>query len=42
MRGWPEPDCPYARTWLERHPDVAARVTIDWTSPPPTPPPTRP
>jgi uncharacterized protein len=24
------PLCPFARRWLERHPDVAARVTIDW------------
>ena len=24
------PLCPYARSWLERHPDQAARVTIDW------------
>jgi len=24
------PFCPFARQWLERHPDVAARVTIDW------------
>jgi predicted GNAT family acetyltransferase len=24
------PFCPFARRWLERHPDVAARVTIDW------------
>jgi hypothetical protein len=24
------PDCPYARSWLEKHPDEAARVTIDW------------
>ena len=24
------PFCPYARGWLERHPDVAGRVTIDW------------
>jgi hypothetical protein len=24
------PRCPYARAWLERHPDAAARVTIDW------------
>jgi hypothetical protein len=25
------PLCPFARAWLERHPDVAKRVTIDWT-----------
>src|SRR5471032_2892392 len=24
------PRCPFARGWLERHPDVANRVTIDW------------
>jgi predicted GNAT family acetyltransferase len=24
------PYCPFARGWLENHPDVAARVTIDW------------
>lgn len=24
------PYCPFARRWLERHPDVAGRVTIDW------------
>jgi len=24
------PLCPFARGWLERHPDVANRVTIDW------------
>jgi predicted GNAT family acetyltransferase len=24
------PFCPFARDWLERHPDVAGRVTIDW------------
>jgi uncharacterized protein len=25
------PLCPFARGWLERHPDEAAKVTIDWT-----------
>jgi uncharacterized protein len=25
------PRCPFARTWLERHPDAAGRVTIDWS-----------
>jgi predicted GNAT family acetyltransferase len=25
------PLCPFARTWLERHPDAAGRVTIDWS-----------
>ena len=24
------PLCPFARVWLERHPDAAAKVTIDW------------
>lgn len=24
------PECPYARAWLTKHPDAAARVTIDW------------
>jgi uncharacterized protein len=24
------PVCPFARAWLERHPDVAATVRIDW------------
>jgi hypothetical protein len=23
------PACPFARAWLERHPDVAAQVPID-------------
>lgn len=27
------PWCPYARAWLEKHPDDAGRVTIDWTAP---------
>lgn len=26
------PLCPFARDWLERHPDEAAAVTIDWAS----------
>ena len=25
------PNCPFAREWLEKHPDVAAGVSIDWT-----------
>ena len=25
------PKCPFAREWLEKHPDVAAGVSIDWT-----------
>jgi uncharacterized protein len=24
------PVCPFARAWLDRHPDVAATVRIDW------------
>ena len=24
------PLCPYARQWLEQHPDVAATVSVDW------------
>lgn len=28
------PKCPYARSWLERHPAEAAKVAIDWTEPP--------
>jgi predicted GNAT family acetyltransferase len=24
------PNCPFARGWLERHPDQAARVRIEW------------
>jgi predicted GNAT family acetyltransferase len=24
------PECPFARRWLEGHPDEAARVTIEW------------
>ena len=23
------PECPFARSWLDKHPDEAARVTID-------------
>ena len=30
------PWCPFARRWLEEHPDEASAVTIDWT-PAPTP-----
>jgi uncharacterized protein len=26
------PLCPFAREWLERHPDIAAKATIDWES----------
>ncbi|HEX9033645.1 MAG TPA: GNAT family N-acetyltransferase [Streptosporangiaceae bacterium] len=28
------PLCPYARRWLERNPDAAATVTVDWGPPP--------
>jgi predicted GNAT family acetyltransferase len=28
------PLCPFARDWLERHPDVTANVTVDWGAPP--------
>jgi uncharacterized protein len=24
------PYCPFARRWLQRHPEVAGRATIDW------------
>jgi uncharacterized protein len=27
------PLCPFARSWLERHPDVAGRAAIDWGGP---------
>ena len=26
------PLCPFARGWLERHPDAASKVVIDWGS----------
>jgi predicted GNAT family acetyltransferase len=29
------PWCPYARRWLQEHPDEAASVTIDWDTPRP-------
>jgi predicted GNAT family acetyltransferase len=29
------PWCPYARHWLQEHPDDAATVTIDWETPRP-------
>jgi uncharacterized protein len=28
------PICPFARDWLERHPDVAGTVNVDWGAPP--------
>jgi uncharacterized protein len=28
------PLCPFARSWLERHPQVAADATVDWGPPP--------
>jgi len=28
------PLCPFARTWLERHPETAASVNVDWGAPP--------
>lgn len=30
------PWCPFARGWLEKHPDEAARVSIDWELQPPS------
>jgi predicted GNAT family acetyltransferase len=24
------PECPFAQSWLRKHPDAAGRVTIDW------------
>jgi hypothetical protein len=30
------PLCPFARAWIERHPDVAADVDIEWRAPPPS------
>jgi predicted GNAT family acetyltransferase len=28
------PRCPFARSWLEKHPDETTDVTIDWTTKP--------
>jgi predicted GNAT family acetyltransferase len=28
------PLCPFARSWLERHPEAAATVNVDWGEPP--------
>lgn len=27
------PLCPFARSWLERHPDTASAITVDWDEP---------
>jgi uncharacterized protein len=27
------PLCPFARSWLERHPEQAGRATVDWGEP---------
>lgn len=33
--GWTvAPWCPFAREWLDNHPDEAAGVPIDWSEPP--------
>jgi uncharacterized protein len=29
------PWCPFARRWLQDHPDESARITLDWDSPRP-------
>lgn len=31
------PWCPYARSWIEKHPDEVAKVTLDLAPPPDTP-----
>ena len=28
------PLCPFARTWLERHPQAASGISVDWGPPP--------
>jgi uncharacterized protein len=28
------PLCPFARSWLEKHPDIASGVSVDWGPPP--------
>jgi len=28
------PWCPYARRWIEKHPDEAGSVAVDWSAPP--------
>jgi uncharacterized protein len=30
------PLCPFARQWLQGHPEVAGTATIDWVTQPPT------
>jgi len=30
----PVPTCPFARDWLQRHPDVADTIDVDWGAPP--------
>ena len=33
--GWTiAPWCPFARKWLENHPDVVAGLVVDWSAPP--------
>lgn len=27
------PWCPYARRWLERHPDESSSISVDWSRP---------
>lgn len=27
------PRCPFARSWLERHPEATERVSVDWAVP---------
>jgi predicted GNAT family acetyltransferase len=29
------PWCPFARKWLQDHPEVTTGMTVDWTPPPP-------
>lgn len=28
------PQCPYTRSWLEKHPEAAASITVDWDGTP--------
>ena len=33
--GWTVvPWCPFARAWMQRHPDEVAGVDVDWSTPP--------